>query len=119
MATQLREYGAKINGEVYPCRLNDKVYSIGGVAAALGFEKPGSNLDFNGIGDFRSLRRAGAIVRVTATGSKGTGTSVQRKSFQLWCVATSLSAAKGKLVKEKIDGYDINTVSNRLTTRFR
>lgn len=119
MAVQLKEYGARINGELYPCRLNHLVYGDGGVAAALGFEKPGSGVNFNGVGNFRSLRQAGAIVRVTATGTQGTGTSLKRKSFQLWCVASSLSAAKGKLVTEKIDGYDINTVSNRLTTRYR
>jgi hypothetical protein len=119
MATQLKEYGARINGELYPCRLNDRIYSQGGVAAALGFEKGGSSVNFNGIGDFRSLRRAGAIVKVTANGTQGEGTGITRKSFQLWCVASSLSAAKGKLVNETINGYNINTVSNRLTTRFR
>lgn len=119
MAVQLKEYGAKINGELYPCRLNEKVYGQGGVAAALGFEKASSSTNFNGIGDFRSLRRAGAIVRVTANGTQGEGTNVTRKSFQLWCVTASLSSAKGKLVDEKINGYNINTVNNRLTTRFR
>lgn len=119
MAVQLKEYGATINGELYPCRLNEAVYSQGGVAEALGFKKPASSDNFNGVGDFRSLRRAGAIIRVTANGIKGTGTSKERKSFQLWCVASNLSSAKGKLVNETINGYNINTVSNRLTTRFR
>ena len=119
MAVQLKEYGAKINGELYPCRLNETVYGQGGVAAALGFEKASKDSNFNGIGDFRGLRRAGAIVRVTANGVKGEGASRERKSFQLWCVASSLSAAKGKLTNETINGFNINTVSNRLTTRFR
>jgi hypothetical protein len=119
MATQFKEYGARINGELYPCRLNHLVYGDGGVAAALGFEKPGTDTNFNGIGDFRALRRAGAIIRVTANGSQGTAPNITRKSFQLWCVASNLSNAKGKLVNETINGYNINTVTNRLTTRYR
>jgi hypothetical protein len=46
MATRIKEYGAKVNGETYPCRLNDTVYSQGGVAAALGFTKPGTGVNF-------------------------------------------------------------------------
>ena len=119
MAVQFKEYGAKINGEIYPCRLNDTVYGQGGVAAALGFDKPSKEVNFNGIGTFGSLRQAGAIVTITANGTKGEGANRERKSFQLWCVASSFSAAKGKLATETINGFNINTVSNRLTTRYR
>ncbi len=115
MAVKMKEYGAKVNGETYPCRLNDTVYGDSGVASALGFTKPGSGTNFNGVGDFRSLRRSGAIVRVTVRGTKGT----ESKSWQLWCVASSLSSAKGAIVNQTIDGYNINTVTNRLTTRYR
>jgi hypothetical protein len=119
MATRIKEYGAKVNGETYPCRLNDTVYSQGGVAAALGFTKPGTGVNFNGVGDMRSLRRAGAIIRVTVRGTKTTGNSTDTKAWQLWCVASNLSSAKGALVNQSIDGYNINTVGNRQTTRFR
>jgi hypothetical protein len=119
MAVKIKEYGAKVNGELYPCRLNDTIYSQGGVATALGFQKPGAGVNFNGVGDARSLKRAGAIVRVTVRGSKTEGTNTIRKSWNLWCVASNLSNAKGNLVNQSIDGYNINTVGNRQTTRFR
>jgi hypothetical protein len=119
MATKLKDYGARINGELYPCALNDKVYSQDGIAAACGFEKPGSNLNFNGTGDFRSLKRAGAILRINVTGSKTEGTAEVSKTFRLYCVASNLSNARGNLVNKTIDGYNINKVSARQTTRYR
>jgi hypothetical protein len=120
MATKLREYGAKVNGETYPCKVNDNIYKQEGIAQALGFISPGTaDVNYNGVGDFKSLRKAGAIIRVRVTGVKVENGADKKKSWQLWCVASNLSNAKGQLPTKKIDGYDISTVSNTLTTRFR
>ena len=119
MAAVFKEYGATINGELYPCRVNHTIYGQNGIGQTLGFTAPTTSANFNGIGDFSSLKRAGAIVRVNVTGVKVEGGNTIRKTWQLWCVTTALSNARGQLPSKTIDGYDINKVSARRTTRFR
>lgn len=119
MAVVYKEYPVTITGATYACRVNDTIYKQNGIAQALGFAAPSATTNYNGLGDFSSLKAAGAIVRVTVTGSKVVSGVTDKKSWQLWCVATSLTTARAQLPTKTIDGYDIFKVSQRRTTRFR
>jgi hypothetical protein len=119
MAAVFKEYAVTISGSTYACRVNDDIYKQSGIAQSLGFAAPSATTNYNGLGDFSSLKKAGAIVRVTVTGSKVVGNTTEKKRWQLWCASTSLTSARAQLPTKSIDGYDLYKVSQRRTTRFR
>jgi hypothetical protein len=99
----------------YTLRLKDKTYGSAGIGEIIGIKKGTDSDIINGVGGITDLRRAGLVGRIRVTAKDTTG---KKKTYKLWCVAANIPNAVAKLPTKKIDGSDITSAGQSLTTRF-
>jgi hypothetical protein len=109
------KFGTGASAQTYSLRVLDKTYGSSGIGDIIGIKKATDSDNFNGIGSLNDLRRAGLLSKVRVSAKTPDG---KKKSYQLWCVTANIPNAVGKLPSKTIDGNNIVSAGQSLTTRF-
>jgi hypothetical protein len=107
--------GTGASAQTYSLRVLDKTYGSTGVGEIIGIRKATDSDNFNGIGSLNDLRRAGLLSKIRVTAKTADGKKI---TYRLWCVTANIPNAVGKLPTKNIDGNNIVSAGQSLTTRF-